>query len=182
MKKILSLACIFLLMCSAASAQIDEHGPVAKEKKSERGRADRPPFKDRLVYGGNVGAFFGAATFVNLNPMVGYKIADPWVAGVGLNYLYYNTPGFNGSLFGKSVWTRLYFLDQFFAHSEFESIRYGQTGIEQLNQRNVNVALVGLGYQSNYFGIAVLYDLIQDPYSPYSSPIIRIGGMLGIGN
>ncbi|MEN9640693.1 MAG: hypothetical protein RLZZ262_2562 [Bacteroidota bacterium] len=173
------LAVFGFLFSPSISAQIDEHGPVVKNKKEQK---DRPSFKERLVYGGNVGAFFGTATFVNINPMVGYKITEPWAAGIGINYLYYNTPAFRGSLFGKSVWTRHYFLEQFYAHAEFESIRYGQTGYRELDKRNVNVALIGLGYQSNYFGIAVLYDLIQDPYSPYSTPLFRIGGMMGIGN
>lgn len=171
--------CILACLCSAGAwSQIDEHGPVAKPKKE----APTSEFKDRLVYGGNVGAFFGTSTFVNLNPMVGYKLTDEFVLGVGLNYVYYSNPVFKGSLLGKSVWGRYYFLEQFYAHTEFESIRYTQASYAELFKRDVNVALVGLGYQSNYFGVSILYDLIQDPYSPYSSPIIRVGGMIGIGN
>ncbi len=179
------ILCLFLLATVHSSAQIDEHGPVSKSKTSEekkqRGGGDAD-WRERVVLGGNLGAFFGASTFVNVNPLLGYRITDNWAAGVGVNYLYFSNPLFNASLLGKSAWTRYYFLGQFFAHAEFENIRYGRSTLEDISRRNVNVLPVGLGYQSNYFGISVLYDLIQDPYSPYSTPMIRVGGMLGIGN
>jgi hypothetical protein len=170
--------------CSLCSmAQIDEHGPVDRSKKAKNEKEEeKGKFKDKLTFGGNIGAFFGTNTFINVNPLVGYKVTEKWVAGLGVNYIYYNNIGFQGSLLGKSIWSRYYLLENIFAHTEFEAIRYTQSSLAELNKRNVNVALVGLGYQSNYFGISVMYDLIQDPYSPYSSPLIRVGGMFGIGN
>lgn len=172
------------MLSTSLFAQIDEHGPVDKNKpkKEKEDKEEKPKFKERLTFGGNLGAFFGTNTFVNINPLVGYKIKKDWVAGIGINYVYYNNPFFRGSLLGKSVWSRYYFLEQFFAHTEFESIRYTKSNFADLNKRNVNVALVGLGYQANGFGVSIMYDLIQDPYSPYSSPLIRVGGMIGIGN
>jgi hypothetical protein len=178
------MRCLTVVMLMAIAlnghAQNDEHGPV-RAKATEKD-PNKESFKERLVYGGNIGGYFGQNTFVNFNPMVGYRITDSFVAGIGANYLYFKSPLQSGSVWGKSVWSRLYFLESFYAHAEFENLDLRYRYLDQSAKDNLNVALIGLGYQSNYFGIAVLYDLIQDPNSPYSTPLIRIGGMIGIGN
>ncbi len=141
------------------------------------------PFRDRLVFGGNFGGAFGTTTFFQLNPMIGYRTNEWWVNGVGLNYFYVSQGGNSQSNYGASLWSRAYIVKTIIAHTEFEMIRreasdrYGN-----MTSVNVPVWLVGAGYSSGGrigFSAMVMYDLIQDPNSPYSNPIFRVGGLFG---
>ncbi|MBX7052894.1 MAG: hypothetical protein K1X54_12720 [Flavobacteriales bacterium] len=140
----------------------------------------KEPFGQRIVYGGNIGGYLGTITFLQLNPMVGYRVTDWFVPGIGANYMYAKSQGISQSIYGASAWMRLYPFQNFFAHTEYEylslkaSDSYGHSF-----RANVPVLLVGAGYQDNGLGLMVLFDLIGDPYSPYSTPVIRVGGLFG---
>ncbi len=141
------------------------------------------PFRDRLVFGGNFGGAFGATTFFQLNPMIGYRTKEWWVNGVGLNYFYVSQGGISQSNYGASLWSRAYIVKTIIAHTEFEMIRR-EASDRYGNMASVNVPvwLVGAGYSSGGrigFSAMVMYDLIQDPNSPYSNPIFRVGGLFG---
>jgi hypothetical protein len=141
------------------------------------------PFRDRLVFGGNFGGAIGTTTFFQLNPMIGYRTKEWWVNGVGLNYFYVSQGGTSQSNYGASIWSRAYIVKTIIAHTEFEMIRR-QTFDRYGNMAPVNVPiwLVGAGYSSGGrigFSAMVMYDLIQDPNSPYRNPIFRIGGLFG---
>ena len=141
------------------------------------------PFRDRLVFGGNFGGAFGATTFFQVNPMIGYRTKEWWVNGVGLNYFYVSQGGISQSNYGASLWSRAYIVKTIIAHTEFEMIRR-EASDRYGNMASVNVPvwLVGAGYSSGGrigFSAMVMYDLIQDPNSPYSNPIFRVGGLFG---
>ena len=141
------------------------------------------PFRDRLVFGGNFGGAFGATTFFQLNPMIGYRTNEWWVNGVGLNYFYVSQGGISQSNYGASVWSRAYVLKTIIAHTEFEMLRREASNrYGNMASVNVPVWLVGAGYNSGGrigFSAMIMYDLIQDPNSPYSNPIFRVGGLFG---
>ncbi len=141
------------------------------------------PFRDRLVFGGNVGGYFGNPTYLQVNPMIGYRTTPWWVNGVGFNYTYVSAGGYAENMYGSSLWTRAYVVKTGILHSEFEMLRreasdqFGNTA-----SVTVPVWLVGAGYTSGGrigFNAMVLYDLIQDSNSPYSNPIFRVGGLFG---
>jgi hypothetical protein len=117
------------------------------------------------------------------NPMIGYKTRDWWVNGVGMNLTYVSSGGYSETMYGGSIWSRAYIKRAFIAHSEFELLR--REASDQFgNEFSVNVPiwLVGAGYNSGGrigFSAMILYDLIQDPNSPYSNPVFRVGGLFG---
>ncbi|MBL0314727.1 MAG: hypothetical protein IPP69_02745 [Flavobacteriales bacterium] len=160
------------------SQKTDEDYATAPSQTKPKPKKE--PFKDRLVYGGNIGGYLGNVTFVQLNPMVGYRVKDWLVPGIGLNYLYASSQGYSQNVYGASTWLRVYPFEQFFAHTELEylNVNYKNSSGQSLKV-DVPVWLVGAGYQENGFGVMVLFDLIGDPYSPYSTPVFRIGGLIG---
>jgi len=56
-----------LLQCLCAQ----ENNPNGNKKPLEQ--KEFKSFKERIYVGGNVGAWFGTTTFVNLSPLVGVK-------------------------------------------------------------------------------------------------------------
>jgi hypothetical protein len=144
----------------------------------------KTPFRDRLVFGGNMGGFLGNPTYLMANPMIGYRMNDWWVNGVGFNLTYLSSGGYQEVMYGSSLWSRAYIKKTIIAHTEFELLR--REAQDQFGNRaavDVPVWLVGAGYNSGGgrigFSAMIMYDLIQDPNSPYSNPIFRIGGLFG---
>ena len=153
----------------------------ATTQKKEETKKDKPLFKERLTFGGNLGGYFGTNSFFQVNPMVGYKMNDWWVNGIGFNYMYFSQGPYNASIYGASVWSRAYIAQRFLIHTEFENLNLPRYINVDGGRENVPVWLIGAGIQTNGFGVMILYDVIGDPRSPYSTPIFRIGGMFGIG-
>jgi long-subunit fatty acid transport protein len=156
--------------------------------------------KERFIFGGNVGAQFGSSTQVNLSPIIGYRITEKLSAGIGVNYLYYKFKylGYNNQTFteknhiyGGNVWAQYLIIPQAFLHAEYGVLNIGipKLGANgayngDTQRYNVNTCLVGGGYYqriSDNAGVqfSILWDLIEDQYSPYNNPIIRIGFAAG---
>ncbi len=167
---------------SFAQKTVDDY--ATDNRKSDPKVKPKVPFKDRLVFGGNLGGYFGNTTFVQINPMVGYKTTSWWVNGIGVNYMYQSSANYSRSIYGASVWSRAYAFRSLFVQTEFEMLSL--TAKNPRNEEyhaNVPVWFVGGGYQSTGGGLGlsvmILYDLIQDQNSPYSTPVFRIGGLFG---
>lgn len=183
LKKILLTSLLALVSIVSIAQRTTEEEYVESEKKKDSSER-KTPFKDRLVFGGNLGGSFGSVSYFQVNPMVGYKTTDWWVNGVGLNYIYAGSRGYTQNIYGASVWSRAYVVENVMLHTEYEYLTMNLRAPNgESFSANAPVWLVGAGYQSNGngFGLSfmLLYDLIQDPNSPYSNPIIRVGGMFG---
>ncbi len=160
-------------------------------------------FKDRLFTGGNFGFNISSGLmYLEISPMLGYKINDKLSAGISGKYLYWggigdNSPFRSFNYYGGGVFSRYRLTESILATVEYELLN-----VEDLNPNSggfgnrtlSNVLLVGAGYNSqiaNNFNLQIylLYDVIDDPNSPYrynylfgpnGIPIIyRIGFSLG---
>jgi len=141
--------------------------------------------KSKLFIGGNLGLAFGYATIINVAPQVGYHFSPMFAAGVGLDYAYFNYDnGFNNyykeTYLGMSVFGRVYPLQQFFIQVQPELNHVWGSGyfpsINQNENTKVNQfvpsLLMGGGAAIPTGGngaitISILYDVIQNPLSPY---------------
>ena len=169
---ILSLSSQFL--CSSISAQ--QSGDLK--------------LRDRLFFGTYLNVVFGTFTDIEVSPFAGYKFLPRLWSGIGLNYMLY---GYNylgassyTSFYGANVFTKFTLLKDFpsngssiFAHGEFlelnmrnnfENRRYFQEfyflggGLRQY-----------VGGRTN-FELLFLFDVApNNKYTPYNTPIIRIG-------
>jgi hypothetical protein len=156
---------------------------------------DKPSFGDRIYFGGNFGLNFGSNfTEVELSPLAGYKLTEQFSVGLGVTYIYFKEkiPQYNfsyeTSIYGGNVFARYFFVENLFAHVETGALNldvpqpfYPYT----LHREWVQNLLVGGGYRSQIgenssFIIMLLYDLIDDPNSPYQNPIFRVGFGIGI--
>lgn len=175
MKTIFSCLLILWMICTRAFAQQDTDDYASDDKT----KAENPSafdWKERLVYGGNLGLWVGSTSFVQLNPMVGVKLKDWWASGVAFNYTYFGNRTNNISYYGPSIWTRVKPLPSLYLHAEFGTLRTSYF------DRNVPVCLLGAGYISQggpfSFGLFLMYDVLQNEYSPYRGGFVPSGGFL----
>lgn len=202
MKQFLSLFTLLIFISMTSFCQVD--GPDNSQNVLKDRNMPGYSFTDRLIYGGSIGLQFGSITLLDLSPVIGYRITPKLEAGVGATYKYYRYKDFyldqttgesfdlKSNILGGSVYTRYHFLENFFAHVEYERLKYnydelyysGSTMMRQANHVYVNSLFVGGGLsqrisQHSYFYIMALWNLNNDAMSPYSNPVLRMGVLLG---
>jgi hypothetical protein len=185
-KKFTATCLFFLIGISAALAQ------PAKRENPYAGL----PFKDRVVFGGDFGLSFGTITFIRIAPMLGYRISDRLIVGGGPSYQYFSDnrfiPTFTSSIYGMSAFGQFVAFNNIFLQVQPEVLnvedrfpKQSPTGEIFYDRVTIPVLFVGGGIgQFNSSGsgvfVSVLYDVIQDPNSPYpGNAVIRIGGFFG---
>jgi len=152
----------------------------------------RTPLKDRFYFGGNLGLQFGSATYIDISPLVGYKITEKLSAGVGATYIYYSIKesaynyGYETSIYGGRVFGRYNFMENLFGHAETEILNMevpaviSGTNQYTLVRQNITSILAGGGYaqpigERSALIMMLLWNFNEDQYSPYQNPIFRIG-------
>jgi len=143
--------------------------------------------KDRLFFGGNLGAQFGNYTLVNVAPMGELKITDKWSVGTQVTYSYvninYSNYRYQDHIYGASLFTRYFIFENIFAHVEGEALNGNWAGMGE--RFNVNSLFVGGGYLYRIgnragYGITAMFNVLQNKYSPYRNPIINAGFTFGL--
>lgn len=114
---------IFFVFLFAGIIQTPDILAQAGNEKSEQktSKDSSKTWKDKLFFGGSLGAQFGSLTIVELNPVVGYRFTPRLAVGIGGRYSYYNdrrslyftntdsvisSSRFNTHIYGGSVFTR----------------------------------------------------------------------------
>lgn len=160
-------------------------------------------FTDKLFFGGNLGLQFGNTTYIDVSPLVGYKVTEKFHAGIGATYIYENSKirvsnssvlRFETSHYGGRLFGRYYVWENLFAHLEYEYLNLGYpdpvysftgtiTDLE-VDRQNVNSIFVGGGYAQPIgpnaaFVIMALWNINESQYSPYVNPLFRLGVVAG---
>ena len=138
-----------------------------------------------------MGASFGDVDYVEVSPIVGYRLTQRVTAGVGLFYRWKNDDRFGYSIdmsdWGGSLFGQLKLFRSFFAHAEYEYVDYEyQTLGGTTASRSDTNTLAGLGFQrggrAGVYGLA-LYNFSyddNDPTEAYDSPwVYRVGVSFG---
>lgn len=195
MNRIVLTILTIVFFVNAASAQrktpeLDTQ-KVEEQKQADETYGNNDSWKDKMLYGGNIGASFGVAnSFFMVQPIVGYKITDKFQAGICPLYIYNSrtvrlTNGQNFSqtinAYGPGVFGRYFINDNIFAHVEYLGLSYEI--YDEFSGFNVskfsNSGFVGGGYMPGGAGmyIVALYDLLHDSKTSfYASPLdLRIG-------
>jgi outer membrane protein assembly factor BamA len=157
--------------------------------------SEKQKFWERVYFGGNFGLNFGTDySVVEVSPLVGYRLTEKLSVGFGVTYIYYSVRNrytndkYESSIYGGNIFTRYFFLENLFAHVETGALNLDVPAMYypyNLSRQWSQNLLVGGGYRSQIgerssFTIMLLYDLIDDPNSPYRNPIFRVGFGFGI--
>lgn len=176
---IVLVVCLHTMGCSQSDSIPDYTRSHQKPKKAQM------PFIDRLFWGGNVGAWIGNPTFVDLSPLVGIRITEKFSGGIGFIYNYYSYKYSNynyaTNLYGSRIYARYFILENVFAQAGWDRINRDNPYAGLPNTRIwIDNLLVGGGVRypvsDNFYVVASgLWNLNQTPLSPYANPIIQIG-------
>jgi hypothetical protein len=182
----------FVLICSFCvnliQAQITPRETQTQREHNERSSPKK--FGERLVYTGNVSLVFGNQTFIGADPGIGYKVNDWLVAGFGGHYYYMQVAGRSNRVYGGQLFSQARVYEGFFAMSTFQMSNtrvFSQLSPnDELRDRDVWVPhwYVGGGYFPQAggrirVGASILFDLIQDPNSPWPNPNYSVGMIYG---
>ena len=153
----------------------EDYVPDAKQKENK----PKQNWTDKISLGGNLSLSFGTLTLVQVAPQIGYRVTDRFIPGVGANYIYFKDPFGATTIYGGSVFARYLIADNFFAYAEYEQLNREVWEAWGNERRWIPIGLIGGGYRTGgdglNFSISVLFDVIQDPWSPYGNPVIRGG-------
>ena len=141
--------------------------------------------RDRWFVGGMLGAGFSSySTYVEVSPLVGYKITPSFHAGMRFNYIW-NSYKFSGGNrenlhhFGIGAFGRYIIFRGLFAQVEYEALNYDYYDSREW----INSLFIGGGYYQSmgrtFASFAILFNVLDNINSPYINPIIRIG--FGVG-
>ena len=186
---------VLVFIASVISIHTKAQGGEEKEKV---------PFKQNLFTGGSISLAFYSNTFlVGGSPVLGYSITNWADLGIVINYnytVYRDYQFFDDRLkqnnFGGGPFVKLYPLRFIFAQAQYEynflKLKYippNNSGIQQKDNIEAKSFLIGGGYTTGRMGrggsphyyLAILFDILQEPGSPYTDaygrtiPIIRGG-------
>lgn len=149
------------------------------------------PEEKRMFFGGSIGMTFGDYTRLSIQPLIGYQLTPKASTGVKFIYEYIKdkryTPELTANNYGGSLFGRLRFIPNAYAHAEFAYISYEfQTFSGASTRDEVPFLFLGGGMvqrispnASAY--VEVLFDVLQDNKSPYDDwePFVSVGVMAG---
>ncbi len=172
----LSMA-IFYASFNILSQKTDDD--YSDEDKKNKTNKPKSSWTEKLSLGGNFSVSFGTITLLQVAPQIGYRVTERFIPGVGLNYIYYDDIFGSTSIYGGGVFVRYLIAANFFAHAEYELLNREIWEFNETSRRWIPIGLIGGGYRTGgdgiSFAITVLFDVIQDPWSPYQNPVIRGG-------
>jgi hypothetical protein len=144
--------------------------------------------RDRWYFGGGIGLSFGTVDYIEIAPMVGFRVTPSFNLGLGVFYRYRNDGRYEEDVttndYGANLFAQYQVVPQLFLHGEAEYVNYEYilANLDTVRESDTNL-LAGAGYGwpvgggSVYF--LVLYNFSYDENSftnPYDSPwVYRIG-------
>lgn len=164
---------------------------VPQNKKQDKKNSFN--WSDKITLGGNF-AFFTSTryTFIDISPIVGYRVSKILLIGAGPVYNYYSEYNYNTrysfDIYGFRIFARIYFLENLFFQTGWDnlnrSIYIYQSGILKKDRIWVQNVWVGGGmrymmFSNAYMFTSVLFNLNQNIYSPYPNPYIQVGFITG---
>ncbi len=144
-----------------------------------------------VYWGVSISARFGRTQGIGLYPMVGYKITPRWSVGGRIGYEFWWRDHFAQTVtshaLSGSLFSRYRLIPQIYAHVEGGAGNFDRfllTG--EADRVTYPFLFVGGGFshrtgRRTWLLIEILYEVIQDAYSPYDGggPVISIG--MGVG-
>jgi hypothetical protein len=182
----LVLALTLSAFTRAALAQTPEPTEPTTPPATPAPPAEKPktPMQDRWFFGGGVGAAFGSVDYLEIAPLVGFRVVPRVDLGLQPFYRWTNDSRYSPSLetsdYGARLFARFRVVYNFFLEADYQFTSYEYpNGFGGSTRASNNAFLAGAGYSMPvgrnvglYF--SALYDFTynnDDPYYPYDSPV-----------
>jgi len=122
----LFLACSFLPIAQLVAQEIPlEEKPLIEKSTIPTSPQEKPAWRERLHYGGNLWLGFFGSFYVDVSPMVGYEVTSRGtVAGLGGTFIYQGGGGIPADIsVGPRLFVRQAVWRSIFVHAEYEWMR-----------------------------------------------------------
>jgi hypothetical protein len=160
---------------------------------------EKMTLRDRIYFGGDFSLMFGTVTFIEVSPVIGYRITPRFSSGIGATYQYYREKTIVNTIIKSHIYGGRTFAKYIFLKDLNEFIPLGiHAGLlgyceyEFLNLESFFSPLHESGrfwLHSFYTGgglelpvgrrsrmnLLVLFNLNDTGESPYTNPVVRIG-------
>lgn len=190
--KYILLCCACLFFNQIVFSQNDSTYFQLPEKKKKE---NKKQFNwDRISIGGNFALYTSTRySFVDISPIIGYKISKWLLVGAGPVYTYYSelygSIKYKFDMYGFRTIGRVYILEGVFAQVGWDKLN---RSIYEINYNNIiqekriwiDNLWIGGGIRysiggNTYMLTSVLFNLNQNAYSPYTNPYIQVGFIVG---
>lgn len=176
------LAISFVLLCFAEVTQAQYENTSNQVQQQQ---VVKKPKVNKWFAGGMLGAGFSSySAYVSVEPLVGYNITPAFQVGARFTYIYNSFEDMYGiryslSSYGAGIFSRYIFYKGIMAQIEYEQLSIPYWPYEG-NRMWIPSLFIGGGYIQTMGGrgfasFAILWNVIENEYSPYSNPLIRIG-------
>ncbi len=164
----------------------------AVERVNVPQKKSRKNFHSGFFFGGGLGGGYSTySSYIQVTPIIGYRVTAHFQLGTRLTYMHqwykdYNNVKYNYNIYGGSLFLRYIFLKSLYAQAEYEILSVPDYYSPDANaNRTVNSLFAGLGFIQHMGGktfltVSVLYNFLEDQYTPYSNPLIRVGFGVGL--
>ena len=198
---------ILITANNSVLAQYNKTKSVNKSQKESSESNEEETFKKgfdkkKIIFGGGLGLSFGRITNINVNPILGYRFAKLFGAGVSVNYNYYSESGVDANTllkykiaaqtYGGGIWAKAFLFENIFKSSQFASniflmgsaeenkIKFTETApnsTQDFTSQWYPSLLAGIGLRqriSNYasFNILILHDWLKQSPVYINQPLI----------
>ena len=190
---LIGVPAVLATLCAAAA--FAQSAPEQRPSSIYADPASSSASSGRWFYGGFIGASFGDIEYVEIAPLVGYRITPQFGMGLGLLYRYRKDTryyeDFTSTDYGANLFARYYLTSGLFLQGEYDYTDYeyladldtGATGRD-----TYDALLAGVGFNTAVgrgagLYVLALYDFSydeNDPYRLYDSAVqFRIGVSVG---
>ena len=182
-KSLLRIIVLLILSFAVTGAYAQYENTSGQKREGEVKKTPRPQKPRRWFVGGMFGAGFSSySSYVEISPIVGYRILPNLHIGTRITYIWnsyelYSGQRINLNHYGASLFTRYVFFKGLYGHIEYEALSFDYA---ELPREWISSLFVGGGYYQNIGGrgfasFAILFNVLDNIDSPYTNPIIRIG-------
>lgn len=183
------ILCFTLLTIYSQNDSTYFQAPTHKKEKQIK----NSEWLEKISIGGNFSFLTNTRfTFVDISPLIGYRVSKTILVAAGPVYNYYSEYLYNlrykFDIYGIRTMARVYFLESFFIQTGWDylnrSIYVLQGNTIQQDRIWVQNLWIGGGIRymfspNAYTFTSILYNLNQTVYSPYPNPYIQIGFITG---
>lgn len=176
---------VFLFLLFSGSMVVAQQNDSTRLNPYSRSQTTKKsPVAQKIYFGGDFVFTIGTYTSIGIWPLVGYKVTPKLSVGLQPGYEYIKYESYYGSdyetsNYGARLFTRYRVIPAAYAHVEFAGINYklrfqNLAGDIYEERTWVPFLFVGGGLSqlvggSTYAYVQVLYDVMQDENSPFSS-------------
>lgn len=192
MKKLL-IAAAALTFALPLFAQTDPPSPDPVPQPTPVPEKQKSPVLKRFFFGGGVGASFGDVDYIEVAPLVGFKVLPRFDLGLQPFYRWIDdgrySPSVTTSDYGATLFARVRVIAGFFVEGDYQGTSYEYPNAGGGTTRDTyNAFLAGGGYAFPLGGhvgfyASALYDFSYDGNDinrPYDSPVrLQVGVSVG---